>query len=98
MLTAASCLSHAVKAVQAPALSIDSRKSCAVLCPRHAGLNAQLPGLQPQSFLGARRCATGRASNLQRAASQDASGAGTSGDFNLTEYVEAKVERGKETV
>lgn len=98
MLAAASCLSHAVKTVQIPALSVDSRKSCAVPCLRHAGLNAQLSGLQPQPFFGARRCSTGRALNLQRAASQDASGAGTSGDFNLTEYVEAKVERGKETV
>ena len=98
MLAAASCLSHAVKTVQTPALSVDSRKNCAVPCPGHARLNAHLPGLQPQSFLGARRCSTGRATNVQRAASQDASGAGTSGDFNLTEYVEAKVERGKETV
>lgn len=98
MLTAASCLSQAVKTVPLPAVSVDTRKNCAVPCHRHAGLSEQLPVLQPQLFLGAsRRCATRRTMSVQRATPQDASGAGTSGDFNLSEYVEAKVERGKET-
>ena len=51
-----------------------------------------------QAFLtGARRCGPVRhVSLLRRAAHQDANGADTSGDFNLAEYIEAKVERGLE--
>ncbi|KAL3144978.1 hypothetical protein ABBQ32_003482 [Trebouxia sp. C0010 RCD-2024] len=97
MLAAASCLSQAVKAVPSPALS-ETRKNCVVPCHRHAGLSEQLPALQPQLFVGvSRRCTTRRTLSVTRATPQDSSGAGTSGDFNLSEYVEAKVERVERT-
>ncbi len=82
------------------ALSVEGKKSCAVQSLRHAGLHEQVCVTSNQAFLAsARRCSPSkRTLTLQRAASQDANGADTSGDFNLTEYVEAKVERGKETV
>ena len=97
MLSAVSCLSLSLNTVQTSALSSDSRKSVAVLCSRHAGLVEQASVSQNHAFMNSgRRSGSRRRALVQRAASQDASGAGTSGEFNLTEYVEAKVERGKE--
>lgn len=97
MFSAACCFSHTSTTGHLSALSVDSRKGCAVQSLRHFGLHEQACASHSQMFLvSSRRCSIAkRATSLQRAAPQDSNGAGTSGDFNLTEYVEAKVERGK---
>ncbi len=100
MLSAVSCITHTVATAQLPALCADSRRACGVQSLRLAGSHEQACVTHSQAFLAsARRCGSAkRLSSLRKAAPQDSNGADTSGEFNLTEYVEAKVERGGEMV
>jgi len=100
MLSAVSCITHTVATVQLSALSAESRRACGVQSLRLAGSHEQACVTHSQAFLAnARRCGSAkRLSSLRKAVPQDSNGADTSGEFNLTEYVEAKVERGGEMV
>lgn len=100
MLSTVSCITHTVVTAQLPALSADRRRACGVQSLRLAGSHEQACVTHSQAFLAsARRCGSAkRLSSLRKAAPQDSNGADTSGEFNLTEYVEAKVERGGEMV
>ncbi|KAL0054253.1 hypothetical protein WJX82_006139 [Trebouxia sp. C0006] len=99
MLSAVSCITHNVATAQLPALSADSRRACGVQSLRLAGSHEQACVTHSQAFLAsARRCGSAkRSSSLRKAAPRDSNGADTSGEFNLTEYVEAKVERVERT-
>lgn len=79
------------------ALHAEGRRAGILLPLRHAFVHDQACSSQVQAlFVNARRCRPAkRGQTLQRAASQDASGSDTSGDFDLSQYVEAKVDRGE---
>ena len=99
MLSGATCRSCTLPALSAAAVCPDFRRNCALSFLRHADLHQRVLVTHAPTFsASARRCGLKRSRVTPRAAPQDANGADTRGDFNLSEYVEAKVERGKEAV
>ena len=94
-----SSMSSHVLAAQGFALHAQRRRACVLPSTRRCLVHD--PAFSSHghtSFVSARRCRPARNQTLRRAAPQDASGSDTSGDFDLSLYVEAKVERGKANV
>lgn len=93
-------VSSHVLALHKFALHAESRRAGVLLPLRHRLVHEPACSSHGRSsFVCARRCRPARRSPVvQRAASQDASGSDTSGEFDLTQYVEAKVERGEANV
>ena len=82
---------------QTLALHAEARRAGVLPLPRHSLVHepaCSSQGLSPFARVHRSR-PTKRSHTLKRAAPQDASGSDTSDDFDLTQYVEAKVERGE---
>lgn len=95
-----SSMSSHVLASQGFALHAESRRACVLPSARRCLVHEPACSSHGHtSFVSARRCCLARrAQTLRRAAPQDASGFDTSGEFDLSLYVEAKVERGTANV